>query len=178
MSESINLLCPLDRFYARAGRPLPHIDEVSGDEMPEPYRRLLVGDHDMTPTLQAFYGEDIHLRVLERTADEQALARLVVLVTDQSSRAIEFGAIDINLHPFPREAWEAVLGCRMPLGGILARYEIEHYSHPRAFFRIEPDEFIQEALCASSGTPLYGRRNALTTADGVVIADILEILPP
>jgi hypothetical protein len=43
---------PLDEFYARSGLPLPRIERTSGEEVPEPYRSLLVHQNDMTPTLE------------------------------------------------------------------------------------------------------------------------------
>ena len=33
---------PLDEFYALANRELPPIDQIAGDDVPEPYRKLLV----------------------------------------------------------------------------------------------------------------------------------------
>jgi hypothetical protein len=173
------LLRPLERFLLREVRPIPHVRPISGHDVPEPYRRLLVGDHDMTPTLEAYYGETIHLRVLDRFIDEKTLSRLVVLTTDQSGRAVEFGAIDIHLPLFPPDAREAVIGCHMPLGTILSRFAVPHLSHPSAFLTVQPLDFIRDGLCIDSQpVTLYGRRNALTTPEGGVLADILEILPP
>jgi len=45
---------PLDEFYARAGLPMPSLQELTGKEVPEPYRSLLVHENDMTPTLEQF----------------------------------------------------------------------------------------------------------------------------
>ena len=42
---------PLSDFYARAKLPLPRIEVIPGDEVPEPYKSLLVHENDMTPTL-------------------------------------------------------------------------------------------------------------------------------
>src|SRR5262245_25092051 len=75
---ALNLLHPLDQFLARAGLPLPPVAEVLPDAMPEPYRSLLVGHHDMTPTLEAFHGGRLDLRVLDRQHDGDAYRRLVV----------------------------------------------------------------------------------------------------
>jgi hypothetical protein len=139
----------------------------------------LVGDHDMTPTLEAHHRDTIHLRVLDRHIDGDTMSRLVVLVTDNGERAVEFGAIEIHLNLFPPDAREAVLGCFMPLGSVLSHYSVPHLSHPSAFLRVEPRDFIRDALCIGPGAEtLYGRRNALTTPSGEVLADILEILPP
>ena len=39
---------PLDDFYAQQGLTLPVIDSVAGEDVPQPYRSLLVHDDDMT----------------------------------------------------------------------------------------------------------------------------------
>ena len=179
MVNPAELLRPLERFLTRESRPIPTVEPVDGGDIPEPYRSLLVGDHDMTPTLEAHYRERIHLRMLDRLLDRETLSRMVVLVTDRTERAVEFGAIDIHLSLFPDDAREAVLGCYMPLGSVLSHFSVPHLSHPSAFLRVQPRDYIREALCVGTGAvTLYGRRNALTTPDGNVLADILEILPP
>ena len=178
MKEPFNLLYPLDTFYARTGRPLPESCRLAPDEVPEPYHRLLVPQHDMTPTLESFHGDRIHLRVLERRIDENALTRLVVLVLNGEERPVEFGAIVIHLDQFPESAREALLEGYRPLGTILADYAIPHVSRPQAFFQLTSDSFIGDALNLTGTPNLYGRRNVLLTTDGSVIADIIEILPP
>ena len=52
MDQGLNLRFPLDRFYEADNRPLPAISQVDGDAIPAPYRALLVGNHDMTPTAE------------------------------------------------------------------------------------------------------------------------------
>src|SRR5438034_4474250 len=102
----MDLLYPLDDFYARDGLSLPSVRPVPGEEVPEPYRQLLVHDGDMTPALEAFHGERIHLRVLSRQLNGDTLRREVVLTLDESARPVEFGAILIHLQRFPTAARE------------------------------------------------------------------------
>src|SRR5579883_3293318 len=145
MERQSDLLCPLDEFYRRAGLVVPRATRVPGEEMPEPFRSLLVHDRDMTPTLEAFHQERIHLRVIGRRVDGEELSRLVVLTGSTSGKPIEFGAIMIHLAPFPPEARELVLQSRCPLGTILADYQIEHISRPQGFFSITSDPLIKGA---------------------------------
>lgn len=177
MSETLELLYPLDVLYRNAGLPAPAIRPIPGEEMPEPYRSLLVHQRDMTPTLEAFHGDRIHLRTLQHREDGGAFCRLVVLVTDSEEKPTEFGAIAIHLDVFPPEAQELILGCLCPLGTVLARYDIRHHSAPRAFFEVQADGMMSGALGVAPEQTLYGRRNVLSTPDGRVIADVVEILP-
>ena len=45
---------PLSEFYSHAKLPLPRIETIPGDAVPEPYKSLLVHNNDMRPTLEAF----------------------------------------------------------------------------------------------------------------------------
>jgi chorismate-pyruvate lyase len=141
-------------------------------------RRLLVHHGDMTPTLEAFHGERIHLRVLARHLDGDALARQVVLTLNDSERPVEFGAIIIHLEHFPATAQAEIREGWTPLGTILATYEIQHTSRPLAFLTVSSDATMNEALALSGPRVLYGRRNILRDASGHELANILEILPP
>lgn len=175
----MNLLFPLDLFYNQAGLPLPEIAQVAGEDVPEPYRQLLVHTNDMTPTLEAFWGERVGLRVLGRRHQGNTYSREVVLTLNSDARPIEFGAIIVHLEAYPPEARESILTERFPLGTLLALHQIPHFSCPQAFVRVVSDAVINEALELSpEPRVLYGRRNILATPENVVLADILEILPP
>lgn len=152
--------------------------QVPGVDVPEPQRSLLVHDRDMTPTLEAFHEERIHLRLIEKRQEGDTFYRLVVLTTDETNRPVEYGAIAIHLELFPERARELITGCHVPLGSILAREAIPHASCPQGFFCLEAERRITEALKLPGSMTLYGRRSALRTLDGRVLADVVEILPP
>src|SRR5215475_321441 len=92
---------PLDEFYARAALPLPNIERIQGDKMPEPYRSLLVHERDMTPTLEKFHNSDIHLKILKREQRNEFYFREVVLLLNGSDMPVEFGANKVSLALFP-----------------------------------------------------------------------------
>ena len=173
-----HVLFPLDEFYLAAGRVIPEAEVIAGEAMPEPYRSLLVHSRDMTPTLEAFHGERIHLRVLERRVEGDRMMRCVALTTDETERPVEFGAIVIHCAEFPPDAQTVVMECHTPLGTILRDFRIEHTSRPEAFLRVASDGLIGEALGLAQPQELYGRRNVLWSEDGKVLAEVLEILPP
>lgn len=173
-----SLAHPLDDFYARARMPLPSIESIPGGTVPQPFRKLLVHEGDMTPTLEAFYGSSIHVEVLQREQREDHYLRQVVLITDREERRVEFGAIKIFLARFPRAARNDILAERLPLGGILAKYNIPHSSRPKGFLRVRSDDFINRALGLTGAHSLYGRRNTLINPEEQSLAEIVEILPP
>src|SRR5215831_9800067 len=88
--QDFQLLYPLDTFYSLIEAPLPEVWAISGEEVPEPYRTLLVHKRDMTPTLEAHHGDQIELRVLDRHLDGNAYSRLVDLTLIGSGTVVEF----------------------------------------------------------------------------------------
>lgn len=174
----LNLLYPLNEFYEQAGLALPSATRINGRDMPEPYRRLLVHDRDMTPTMEAAYHRKMNLRVLKYALDDQVFSRQIVLVPEDSETPVIFGAIRIYLDEFPTAARDLVLERRLPLGAILEAQGIRHFSRPDAFFEVGADATIASALKITTTTRLYGRRNILGNSTGRKLAQVLEILPP
>jgi chorismate-pyruvate lyase len=168
---------PLDDFYARAGLPLPNIERIQGDAMPEPYRSLLVHERDMTPTLENFHNSDIHLKILKREQRDDFYFREVVLLLDGSDIPVEFGANKVSLSLFPPKARQLILDERVPLGRILKECEIAHSTFAKAFFRITPDELISSVLNLNSPKWLYGRRATILDGQKRPLSEIVEILP-
>lgn len=175
--RDFNIIEPLDDFYEAEGVPLPPFEEVAGEDVPEPYKSLLVHRNDMTPTLEKFHGRDIHLRVMSRRQKGDEYFREVVLLLDETDEPVEFGAIKINLDRFSPEARAQVLEEVRPLGHILAEIVEAHASRPKGFLKFTPDALIKEALHVTGDGPLYGRRNTLWDPEGLPMAEIVEILP-
>jgi len=173
-----NVLQPLTEFYEESGLPLPAVSLIDGQDVPEPYRTLLVHDSDMTPTLEAAYGQTIHLRVLRHSLRDGVSSRQVLLVLEDDATAVEFGGIKIYLEHLPGEARRLVLENRQPLGTILHTQRVAHQSHPSAYLRVTADPAMREALDLAEPRVLYGRCNVLSDLSHNVLARVVEILPP
>jgi chorismate-pyruvate lyase len=169
---------PLDDFYARSGLPLPQIERLPGEQVPEPYRSLLVHDNDMTPTLENFHGARIHLEILNRERRADFYFREVILRLDGTETAVEFGANKVSLLLFPSRARQLILEERLPLGRILKECQIAHHTRPKAFFKVTADELIARTLGVAAGTALYGRRATIFDPQQRPLSEIVEILPP
>jgi chorismate-pyruvate lyase len=177
-ATALPIAYPLDDFYAQQGLVLPKIEAVDGADVPEPYRKLLVHQDDMTPTLEQFHGDTIHLKVLSRQQRDGFYFREVVLLLDRTDRPVEFGAIKLNLNLFAPAARQMILSEREPVGHILRDHAVEHASRPKAYLRVESDELIDRVLNLSGTHVLFGRRNTHFDAHGRSMAEIVEILPP
>lgn len=176
--QALEAIGPLTETYRLAEREPPAVEFIAAEALPEPYRRLLAHENDMTPTLEAFHGQSLTLNVIYRRLSDDELLRQVVLVGEESGRKVEFGAIRIFLNRFGAEARRRIEECHLPLGSILAHFAIPHTDRPSAFFRVTADERICRALGTTGESALYGRCNTIYDAEMAPLACIVEILPP
>jgi chorismate-pyruvate lyase len=169
---------PLKEFYTRAKLPLPRIEAIPGDGVPEPYRSLLVHLNDMTPTLEAFHKSDIHLEILSRERHGDFYFREVILRLNGSDQPVEFGANKVYVGRFPEEAQDLILAEHVPLGRILKDCGVHHRTEAKAFLRVESDALINQAFGLDKPTELFGRKAVISDLQGRPLSEIVEILPP
>lgn len=175
--EKLHWLMPLHYFYEKQQRVLPEFTFLSGRDVPYPYRSMLVHENDMTPTLAAFHHSRVCLEVLAREQSSGYLLRCVILRKETDAVPVEFGGIGIHLDSFSQPVRRLIEEGKTPLGGILGEHRVEHHGSPAAFFSVAADELMASALGQPEGTILYGRCNRLLDGEGLVMADIVEILP-
>ncbi len=172
------ILYPLTLFRRNGGGPLPPYELIDDQEMPEPYRKLLVHHGDMTSRLEAFHKGKIILELLHREHSGNTYRREVVLHVEDTALAVEYGAIEIQLDAFEPDVRDQILAEHLPLGGLLNRYGIRYRSQPRAFFKLGPDLQMNALFSSAASTEYYGRSNELLTDDGRRLALIVEVLRP
>lgn len=193
VTNSVDPVFPLRWFYDQAEKPLPAVQELDSETLPQPYRDLLFHDRDMTSTLKRFHrAERIWVQALERERQGDLYHRLVVLrIPDTASklssgekdpacgRPVEFGAIRIHLDRFPALARDWILEESKPLGRILLDAKIAYVSRPERFFETVTDNWIGPALQMEEGRVVYGRCNVLWDGNSpdLALAEIVEILP-
>jgi chorismate-pyruvate lyase len=173
-----NYTYPLSDFYKRAKLPMPELTPISGEEVPEPYKTLLVHQNDMTPTLEQHHDSRIHLEVLSHDRRGDFYYREVALRLDHDERPVEFGANKMFIGRFSDAAQEQIVLDQVPLGRILKECNVRHQTQARQFFRVMPDELIMKALDLETPVALYGRKAVISDHQGLTLSEIVEILPP
>ena len=150
---------------------------ITPQEIPQPYQKLLVHDHDMTSELAAFHGDSISLTVLRSQLDDPIYLREVTLHAATSSNTVEYGLIEILLGSFPPELRSRILAGDTHLGAILTTSGLPFRSEPQGFFTV-PAQVLDSIFPHSpSGKILFGRYNHLVGENAHIFARILEILP-
>ena len=173
------LLHPLSFMRRARGLSGLEYDALNPIDLPDPYRQLLAHEGDMTSRLENFYRSPIQVRRLRSSNDGKNYFREVILETTETTpKAVEYGAIEIQLAQLPEFAKEAIIEGEIPLGGILNQGRIPYSCSLRGFFKIVPDDSIKEAFSIDLPDTLFGRSNTIETQTGETIARIVEILPP
>jgi chorismate-pyruvate lyase len=169
---------PLTEFYAHARLPLPQIEVIRGGEVPHPYQSLLVHSKDMTPTLEEYHNDRIHLEILRSEHRGPFYFREVILRLNRNGQPVEFGANKIHLACFPEEAQALILEEQVPLGRILKECEVRHHTEAKAFLRVASDDAMNQAFELSKPVSLYGRKALILDRQNRPLSEIVEILPP
>jgi chorismate-pyruvate lyase len=175
-SPSENLLWPLNVFYER-DRQVPEVTPLTGQQVPAPYRDLLVLENDMTPTLEHHYEDTVHVERLNVLNDEQVSTREVILRLDGDDRPVVYGASRVFLDQLHDHARALLDEGRLPVGTILRICEIAHQGQPSGFFRVKPMPLFEEVFAQPCESFLFGRRNTLRSPSGEPIVEVTEILP-
>jgi chorismate-pyruvate lyase len=155
---------------------MPHVTVISPDQIPQPYRSLLVHDADMTRTLERHVSDRAVLRPLSTFVSGASYFRRVLLVRETSGRPAALGAIRVRLDAFSSRLRTKILAGREPLGRILQEGRFEYTSVVKALFAVEPTPEILGIFWMPKPKVLYGRRSEMFR-DKTKIADIVEILP-
>lgn len=173
-----SLLWPLNMFCTVHSRVLPEITPLFEQQMPEPYKQLLAHRHNMTATLEAFYGSTIYIERLSMVPGDEETSREVVLRLATDDRPVEYGASRIFVSSLPPRAVELIAEGKIPLGALLRMCDCKHTVEPSGFFRLRPTPFFADIFPDLDASELYGRRNTLVALNGKPIAEVCEILPP
>jgi chorismate-pyruvate lyase len=133
----------------------------------------------MTSKLEKHHSSGINLEILQCGHGEEGhYYREVMLRSAQTGEAVEYGAIEIFLETLPPHVQAEITAGRIPLGGLLNTHRIDYHSRPQAFFCVHKEPALCELLRVPLESELYGRCNILCTEDSVLMARILEVLPP
>ena len=170
------MLFPLDFVYARSGVELPQVKAIAPDDIPPPYRALLVHRRDMTLTLESHFGGRVALRPLATFLHGPWYFRRVLLAQEYTGRPVEMGAIRIRVPAFPARIQKQILKNDVPLGRLLRDGGVDYESRPTVFLSVTPNPEMMGVFWMREPKTLYGRRTEMIQ-NGAKIGDIVEVLP-
>lgn len=150
---------------------------VGADQVPEPYRSLLVHEHHMTVTVEKHHGNLVDVRVLECRHEGDSYARKILLALRPTGKIVQFGLVRIHLHFCSPEVRAQILAEQTPLGRILIEHDVMRRIEPTGFVRVVPGPAMMKWFNLARPTPTYGRL-AFIHCDGQPAIELFEVVAP
>lgn len=146
------------------------------EEVPQPYRDLLVHRNHMTVALENWYGSPVEVVVLKEHLNEPYYGRVIQLRLAGTDRVVEYGTMRIDLSVCGAEARDKILAHAAPLGRVLIEHGLLMDLAYESFLEVRPQSPLASLLGATETEPFYGRLAAIH-AKGNRVVHLLEILP-
>jgi chorismate-pyruvate lyase len=150
---------------------------VQPNDVPEPYRELLVHSHHMTVTVENHHGSLVDVRILERRQDQDAYSRKILLVLQSTGRVVQFGIARVRLRYCSPDVRAAIVAGEKPLGRILIEHDVLRRVEPTAFLQVTPGREMTAWFGLDQPRTTYGRL-AIIYCDGQPAVEVLEIVAP
>jgi hypothetical protein len=156
---------------------LPSYQLIAAAQMPPPYHGLLVHEHHMTVTVEAYHGDLVDVCVLARRHRPPYYSRKIVLALQQTGRIVQFGIVRVNLDFCSEPVRAAIIAEKTPFGRILIEHNVLRRIEPTAFLRIAAGPKQMAWYGREGSGTLYGRL-AFIHCDGRRAVELLEIVAP
>jgi hypothetical protein len=152
-------------------------DLVAPEDLPPPYDRLLVHEHHMTVTVEAYHGEPVDVEVLQEHRGREAYSRQSLLRLRASRRVVQFNLMRVHFRYCGEAVRREILAGGTPLGRVLINHNVLRHVMPTAFLRIVPTPAVAARFGLSEPRETYGRL-ALIVCDERPAVEVLEIVAP
>lgn len=155
----------------------PSAIAIPAEDVPQPYRDLLVHNHHMTVTVEDYFGGPVDVKVLACRREGNEYARKILLALHENGRIVQFGLVRIDLGVCPAPVRDAIVEQKTPLGRILIQHDMLRRIEPTAFLKVKLSAKMAEWFGASAGETTYGRLGVIYTGERPAV-EVLEILAP
>ena len=156
---------------------LDQFEKVSPDEMPEPYRRLLVHRHHMTVAMEECHHGHVDVRVLQAKQDASHYFRQSLLSRQSDGRVVQLGIVRINFDYLDPVIRQEIVAEHTPLGRILIRHNVLREIELVALWRVTPGPDLCRHFAVTAQQTTFAR-TAIIHCDGQPALELLEISAP
>ena len=154
---------------------LPTITALPPQAVPPPYHGLLVHDQHMTVTVEAYHGDRVDVKVLNRHIAASHYSRKIVLELQHSRKRVLFGIVRVNLDFCTVPVCAAILSERTPFGRILIEHNVMRRIEPVQYLRVQAGPRQLAWFGLKEPQPLYGRL-AYIHCDGQRAVELFEVV--
>ncbi|MGA2496320.1 MAG: hypothetical protein ABSH20_01180 [Tepidisphaeraceae bacterium] len=170
--ESLDELCGEFPGYHASGDAFR---EAAGEEMPEPYHKLLVHKRHMTLALSEHFGVAPNLYVMSELHDGNWYSRKIFLTAGNKSDSIELGVVRMDLSCLRENVAEQILRKGQPLGAILTEHHVLRRIEPRHYLFFPKGSAVLRWFGHGNAGPFYGRLGTIHCNEKPAI-EVLEIV--
>jgi chorismate-pyruvate lyase len=163
-------------FYAQP-EALGRLVEVTAEQMPPVYRRLLAHEEHMTVTVEEFHHSPVNVQVLSKTVSLPHYARKILLSSQQDGRVVQFGIVRLNFAYLSAEVQSEIQQEGTPLGRVLIKHNVLRRVHLSRLWEVTPGPDLQQCFGLSGPQKTYGR-TAIVECNQEPAVEVLEIVTP
>lgn len=163
-------------FYPESAE-LGRFEETPREETPEPYKRLLVHEHHMTVTVEAYHHSLVDVSVLDRQREGCFYNRKIMLSRQSDGAPVQFGLVRLDLRCLPKAAAEGILSEKTPLGRVLIEQNVLRRVRLDRIWRVETGPELTQLFHLPKSQTAYGR-TAWIDCNGEQAIELLEIVVP
>jgi chorismate-pyruvate lyase len=156
---------------------VPEYELVPADEVPPPYHGLLVHEHHMTVTVEAYHGDQVDVRILARRQTDDWYARKILLALHGSGRVVQFGIMRVHLRYCDAAVRDEIIAGHTPLGRILIQHNVLRRIEPTAYLRVLQGPAMMKWFGLQQARAAYGRL-AIIHCDEMPAVELLEVVAP
>ncbi|MFN8708605.1 MAG: hypothetical protein ACK526_08200 [Planctomyces sp.] len=152
-------------------------EHVAREATPEPYHRLLVHEHHMTVTMEAYHDCSVDVEVVESRFENDLYLRKILLRNHATNDVVQFGLVRFNFDYVTAAVKAEILAEKTPLGRVLIQHNVFRHIDLGAIVRFTAAEGLCRYLPMTVGQQTYGRL-ATIFCNGNPAVDLLEISSP
>lgn len=177
MHESANLTPDPRELFEQfpPGDDFPRYEVVAPEQVPDPFRQLLVHEHHMTVTVEDYHDSLVDVHILAVRTEGASYSRKIVLTTRKTGRVVLFGIVRVNLDYCSQPVRDTIVEGKTPFGRILIEHNVMRRIEPTAYFRIDPRAEQLAWFRLSEPAPMYGRVGYIH-CDGKPAVELFEVV--
>lgn len=156
---------------------LPHCEPILPEEIPDPYRQLLVHHNHMTVTLEQHHNDKVRVVPYQVHRQGDLYARKLDLITENGNKIVMTGLMLFNFAFCSDTVRDLIIEQKTPLGRILIEHNIMRRVSAGTYLRFEADDDLVARFRLEEPRPAYGRL-ATIFYDEQPAVDLLEIVSP
>jgi chorismate-pyruvate lyase len=164
-------------LFSRSIDDIGRFQEVTGDQLPLHFRRLLDHHEHMTVTLEAAYGGPVIVEVKRRLLNRTYYARKSVLRRQRGGEILQYCVVRLRCEFLDETVREDIEGEVIPLGRVLIHHNVLRRVQRFSLWQIMTGPDLRRTFGLDRPVVTYGR-TAMIYCSNKPAVELLEILRP